>query len=638
MKRGVVIVMNPQNGEILALVSLPSYDNNVFSEGISPAEYQKLLNDPEKPLVNHAISDQYPPGSTYKLVAGTGLLADGKITASTRIRTMGYISLGGFKFRDWNGAGFGLCNIYCGFGHSSDTFFYQAAAMLGIDRHGYWGKQFGFGAPDGHRPARRGERRRPDEQVEAGHAGPADLPGRGVPRRHRPGLRGGHPAAAPERLLRARERRHALQAARRAARSSARTGPSRRSSPKSSTRSTPPRARCGSCGAPAGTWSSSATPTTWSTCRSSSPARPAPRSSAPRTTAASTRSTRGSPGTCRRIRTRRPPIPTAGRPLSAPTPSSRCSCSPTTRGTVGNAATEIAKYYFQLHFDIKKDYREPVPPQARQLLRDAVGRADEHRQRPRRSPEPLDRRSRERRLAQLRHPARDLRRAPAGVRARDGLQQHRDRRPRGLRRRLGLPARPDVDRHRGRGVPRRDRLRLPLAEDVCVAPVRRPAGPAGRHARDRRRRRRHVALGLGLRPAVPVQRAREGPDDRGARELPRQPHGAPRFDLVHRGRRDPGRPPVPARPAPAGSRDRPRVRGDPRRHAVHVRREPAMARRALRRRDRGVPVCVELRPGRLPEGAPHRRSSTRWRTSRAAATSCTRRRSRSALAAGSARA
>jgi penicillin-binding protein 2 len=149
MKRGVVIVMNPQNGDVLALVSLPSYDNNTFSQGIDPEEYKKLLSDPEKPMVNHGISDQYPPGSTYKLVAGTGLLADGKITASTRIRTMGYIALGGFKFRDWNGAGFGLCNIYCGFGHSSDTFFYQAAAMLGIDRHAYWGKQFGFGSPTG---------------------------------------------------------------------------------------------------------------------------------------------------------------------------------------------------------------------------------------------------------------------------------------------------------------------------------------------------------------------------------------------------------------------------------------------------------------------------------------------------------
>lgn len=149
LKRGVVIVMNPQNGEIIAMVSLPTYDDNVFSEGVSGKEYQALLNNPEKPLVNHAISDQYPPGSTYKLVAGTGVLADGKITASTRIRTFGYIQLGGFKFRDWNGRGFGLCNIYCGFGHSSDTFFYQAAAMLGIDRHGYWGKQYGFGRPTG---------------------------------------------------------------------------------------------------------------------------------------------------------------------------------------------------------------------------------------------------------------------------------------------------------------------------------------------------------------------------------------------------------------------------------------------------------------------------------------------------------
>ncbi|HEY8238285.1 MAG TPA: penicillin-binding transpeptidase domain-containing protein, partial [Candidatus Limnocylindrales bacterium] len=125
LKRGVVIVMNPQNGEILALVSLPSYDDNQFSAGISNTQYQKLLNDPDKPLVNHAISDQYPPGSTYKLIAGTGVLADGIITASTKIRTAGYLRLGGFIFRDWNDRGFGMCDIYCGFGHSSDTFFYQ---------------------------------------------------------------------------------------------------------------------------------------------------------------------------------------------------------------------------------------------------------------------------------------------------------------------------------------------------------------------------------------------------------------------------------------------------------------------------------------------------------------------------------
>jgi penicillin-binding protein 2 len=149
LKRGVVIVGNPQNGELLAMVSLPAYDDNQFSQGISNTEYQALLNDPGRPLVNHAISDQYPAGSTYKLVAGTGVLADGKITATTKVRTAGFLTLGGIKFKDWNDRGFGMCDIMCGFAHSSDTFFYQAAAMLGIDRHAYWGHQYGFGSRTG---------------------------------------------------------------------------------------------------------------------------------------------------------------------------------------------------------------------------------------------------------------------------------------------------------------------------------------------------------------------------------------------------------------------------------------------------------------------------------------------------------
>ena len=149
MKRGVVIVMNPQNGEVIALVSLPTYDNNQFARGISNTEYAKLLSNPDKPLLNHAIQAHYPPGSTYKLVAGTGVLADKKITPSTRVQTRGYLTLGSTKFYDWNHRGFGACNIYCGFGHSSDTFFFQMAGKLGIDRLGYWAKQYGFGAPTG---------------------------------------------------------------------------------------------------------------------------------------------------------------------------------------------------------------------------------------------------------------------------------------------------------------------------------------------------------------------------------------------------------------------------------------------------------------------------------------------------------
>jgi len=149
MTRGVVIAMNPQTGEILAMVSLPTYDNNRFARGISTADYAKLLKDKDKPLLNHAIQAHYAPGSTYKLVAGTGALADREITASTRVLTRPYLTLGDTKFYEWNHEGWGPCNIYCGFGHSSDTFFYQLAGMLGIDRLGYWAKQYGFGEPTG---------------------------------------------------------------------------------------------------------------------------------------------------------------------------------------------------------------------------------------------------------------------------------------------------------------------------------------------------------------------------------------------------------------------------------------------------------------------------------------------------------
>ena len=149
LESGVLIVMNPQTGEVLAMVSLPTYDNNQFATGISNAEYQALLKQPGRPLVNHAISDQYPPGSTYKLVTGTGGLGDGKLTETSTIVTKAYISLGPFRYYDWNHAGWGAIDIKTGFGHSSDTFFYQVAGMLGIDRLAYWARQFGFGSPTG---------------------------------------------------------------------------------------------------------------------------------------------------------------------------------------------------------------------------------------------------------------------------------------------------------------------------------------------------------------------------------------------------------------------------------------------------------------------------------------------------------
>ena len=149
MTRGVVIAMNPQTGEILAMVSLPTYDNNKFARGISQTEYKKLLQNKDKPLLNHAIQAHYAPGSTYKLVTGTGALADRDISESTRVLTKPFLTLGETKFYEWNHRGWGPCDIYCGFGHSSDTFFYQVAGMLGIDRLAYWARQYGFGEKTG---------------------------------------------------------------------------------------------------------------------------------------------------------------------------------------------------------------------------------------------------------------------------------------------------------------------------------------------------------------------------------------------------------------------------------------------------------------------------------------------------------
>jgi penicillin-binding protein 2 len=149
LKRGVVIAMNPQTGEVMAMVSLPTYDDNDFATGISNKDFQALVKDPDKPLTNHAVNAHYPPGSTYKLVAGTGALADRKISPTSTVNTRGYLTLGSTRFYEWNRRGWGPLNIYEGFGHSSDTYFFQLAGMLGIDRLAYWARQYGFGAPSG---------------------------------------------------------------------------------------------------------------------------------------------------------------------------------------------------------------------------------------------------------------------------------------------------------------------------------------------------------------------------------------------------------------------------------------------------------------------------------------------------------
>jgi penicillin-binding protein 2 len=149
LEQGVTIVMNPQTGEILAMVSLPAYDNNDFAGGITPAQYDAYLNDPAKPLRNHAISDIFPPGSTFKLVTGLAALEEGVTTAARSWPTYACYQIPGAPdgqcLYDWNRLGFGPLSMIDAFAKSSDTFFYQMAVNVGVEGLGHWANQLGFG-------------------------------------------------------------------------------------------------------------------------------------------------------------------------------------------------------------------------------------------------------------------------------------------------------------------------------------------------------------------------------------------------------------------------------------------------------------------------------------------------------------
>ena len=153
VSQGVNIVMNPQTGEILAMVSLPAYDNNKFARGISADDFNIYLGDADRPLRNHAIADIYPPGSTYKLVTGIAALEEGVTTPSRQWPTYGCYQIPGAPkgecLYDWNRQGFGPLDMVDAFAKSSDTFFYQMAVHTGIDPLAEWAYELGFGARSG---------------------------------------------------------------------------------------------------------------------------------------------------------------------------------------------------------------------------------------------------------------------------------------------------------------------------------------------------------------------------------------------------------------------------------------------------------------------------------------------------------
>jgi penicillin-binding protein 2 len=132
-KTGAIVVLDPNNGEILALASSPSFDPNVFSRGVDARKWNRLMRDPKKPLLNRAIQSQYPPGSTFKIISALAALEDGIVTKNTDYYCNGSIFFGR-TFRCWKYAGHGEVRLHKAIVESCDVYFYEIGKKIDIDR------------------------------------------------------------------------------------------------------------------------------------------------------------------------------------------------------------------------------------------------------------------------------------------------------------------------------------------------------------------------------------------------------------------------------------------------------------------------------------------------------------------------
>ena len=148
---GAAVAIDPRNGQVLAMVSVPTFDPNLFVNGISQADYSALTNDPAKPLVNRAMKGVYPPGSTVKPFLALGGLEDGVRKPGDTVLSTGQFCLPGHArcYRDDSRYGDGTVNMVRAIELSTNTYFYKLALDLGIDRLSAWMSRFSFGGKTG---------------------------------------------------------------------------------------------------------------------------------------------------------------------------------------------------------------------------------------------------------------------------------------------------------------------------------------------------------------------------------------------------------------------------------------------------------------------------------------------------------
>ncbi|TAG24213.1 MAG: penicillin-binding protein 2 [Burkholderiales bacterium] len=148
-RRGALVAIDPRNGEVLAFVSMPTFDPNLFVEGIDVENWQNLNESIDKPLLNRALRGTYPPGSTYKPFMALAALETGKRSASTIINDAGSWTFGGHTFRSHGDGGLGAVDMYRSIVKSSNVYYYSLANELGVDAMHDFMKPLGFGQHTG---------------------------------------------------------------------------------------------------------------------------------------------------------------------------------------------------------------------------------------------------------------------------------------------------------------------------------------------------------------------------------------------------------------------------------------------------------------------------------------------------------
>jgi penicillin-binding protein 2 len=150
-RRGALVAIEPTTGDVLAFVSKPGYDPNLFVDGIDPANWQELNESPDKPLLNRPLRGAYPPGSTIKPFLALAALESGKRTPQHAISDPGFFVIPGqaHRFRDDKPGGHGMVDMYKSIVVSCDTYYYQLASETDIDSTARFLAQFGFGGKTG---------------------------------------------------------------------------------------------------------------------------------------------------------------------------------------------------------------------------------------------------------------------------------------------------------------------------------------------------------------------------------------------------------------------------------------------------------------------------------------------------------